>query len=155
MIIQKEITEDNELLLWMNGKIIYKRWLDLGYSKVFDKTAYGKDTFVSIVEDDSGKIRHRRKIFLNGYTCNSKADFWKMYSNQIPTESARYFGENLDAFNDAITAGGPGFPHDCIIEIVGVTKLANIFGESNFQFIVSLLKQADFVDLIIEKNENK
>lgn len=153
MDIRKEITEDNELLLWMNGKLIYKRWLDLGYSKVFDKTAYGKETFVSIIEDDKGKIRHRKKIFINGNICESKGDFWKNYTSQIPTESARYFGENLDAFNDAITAGGPGYPGDCIIEIIGVDKLISIFGNSYYDIIVPLLKEAEFVDLIIEKQE--
>ena len=35
----------------VNDKLIYKRWLNYGYSKVIDKMAYGKDTFVSIIED--------------------------------------------------------------------------------------------------------
>jgi len=153
MDIRKEITEDNELLLWMNGKLIYKRWLDLGYSKVFDKTAYGKDTFVSIIEDDKGKVRHRRKIFINGNFCESKNDFWKKYTSQIPSESAKYFGKNLDAFNDAITAAGPGYPGDCIIEIIGVDRLISIFGNSHFEIIISLLRDADYVDLVIEKND--
>ncbi|WP_422092070.1 hypothetical protein [Tenacibaculum ovolyticum] len=52
MAIRKEITKDNELCLWMNGKLIYKRWLDDGYSKVFDKLAYDKYTEVSITDFD-------------------------------------------------------------------------------------------------------
>ena len=151
MIVRKEIKNDNELYLYFNDKLIYKRWLNYGYSKVFDKMAYGKDTFVSIIEDENGKIRHRSKIFINGEFCTSKKDFWNKYVAEIDTESGKYFGKNLDAFYDAITAGGPGFPGDCIIEIIGTKKLENIFGKKDFDFIIRLLKEAEFVDLIIEK----
>ncbi len=100
MIVRKEIKDDNELYLYFNDKLIYKRWLNYGYSKVFDKTAYGKDTFVSIIEDENGKIRHRRKIFINGDFCETKEDFWNKYVAEIDSESGKLFGKNLDAFND-------------------------------------------------------
>ncbi|TVZ55309.1 barstar (barnase inhibitor) [Lutibacter sp. Hel_I_33_5] len=149
MIIRKEIKDDNELYLYFNDRLIYKRWLNDGYSKVFDKMAYGKDTFVSIIEDENGKIRHRRKIFINGEFCETKEDFWNRYVAEI--ESEKLFGKNLDAFNDAIIAEGPGFPGDCIIEIIGTKKLEKVFGKKNFDFIIGLLRDAEFVDLIIEK----
>jgi RNAse (barnase) inhibitor barstar len=149
----KEINHDNELYLYANGKLIYKRWLNHGYSKVFDRAVYGKDTFLSIVEDKNGRIRHRRKIFINGDFCETQSDFWYKYSSQIPNDSAEYFGRNLDAFNDAITSGGPGYPGDSIIEIIGTQKLTRIFGQDNFDFIVELLRKADYVDLIIERVE--
>jgi hypothetical protein len=47
MAILKKI-ENNELYLYMNGKLIYKRWLDTGVSKVFDVMAYDKYTLTSI-----------------------------------------------------------------------------------------------------------
>jgi hypothetical protein len=47
MAIYKEI-KGNELYLYMNGKLIFKRWLDRGHSKVFDVIAYDKYTFMSI-----------------------------------------------------------------------------------------------------------
>ena len=59
MAIFKEITEDNELYLYMNGNLIYKRWLDTGQSKVFDVIAYDKYTLMSIQgtnNDDSDEI---------------------------------------------------------------------------------------------------
>jgi len=40
--------ENNELYLYMNGNLIYKRWLDTGESKVFDVMAYDKYTLTSI-----------------------------------------------------------------------------------------------------------
>lgn len=47
MAIFKKV-EDDELYLFMNGKLIYKRWLKTGYSKVFDVMAYDKYTLTSI-----------------------------------------------------------------------------------------------------------
>ena len=52
MIIKKEITDDNEFYLYFNGKLIYKKWLDQGYSKVFDHFAWGKYTENSITDFD-------------------------------------------------------------------------------------------------------
>ncbi len=52
MIIKKEIKDDNEFYLWFNGKLIYKKWLDKGYSKVFDHGTWGKYTENSITDFD-------------------------------------------------------------------------------------------------------
>ena len=152
-MIRKEIKDDNELYLYFNGKLIYKRWLDQGYSKVFDLTAYGKDTFLSITTDEDGNVRPRRRLFLNVESCKNKRDFWDKYAAEVATESIKHFGKNLEAFRDAITAGGPGYPGDCIIEIIGTKKLEQIFGKKDFDSIINLLREADFVELILEKNE--
>lgn len=47
MAIIKTISS-NELYLYINGKLVYKRWLDTGASKVFDLMAYDKYTLASI-----------------------------------------------------------------------------------------------------------
>lgn len=47
MSIFKKI-ENDELYLYMNGRIIYKRWLKTGQSKVFDVMAYDKYTLKSV-----------------------------------------------------------------------------------------------------------
>ena len=68
MSYHKEITKDNELLLYFKGKLIYKKSLDKGYSKIFDKLAYGKYTECSITDfdrDDSPEfITITAKIYL-------------------------------------------------------------------------------------------
>jgi len=51
MAIIKEI-KGNELYLWMNGNLIYKRWLETGQSKVFDLMAYDKYTYLSMTDLD-------------------------------------------------------------------------------------------------------
>lgn len=43
-----EETKENELYIFMNGKLIYKKWLKTGQSKVFDVMAYDKYTLKSI-----------------------------------------------------------------------------------------------------------
>ena len=47
----KEI-KGNELYVYMNGKLIYKKWLDTGASKVFDLQAYDKYTLQSIKDSE-------------------------------------------------------------------------------------------------------
>ena len=49
MIIRKEL-KDHEFYLYFNGKMIYKKWFDHGYSKVFDRGAWGKYTNYSITD---------------------------------------------------------------------------------------------------------
>lgn len=67
MAILKKI-EGNELYLYMNGKLIYKRWLDTGQSKVFDVMAYDKYTLTSIrdleYENKGGLLTVKAKLKL-------------------------------------------------------------------------------------------
>lgn len=58
----KELTDDNELLLYQNGQLIYKRWLNTGQSKVFDVMAYDKYTYASITDLDIKDSKHLIKI---------------------------------------------------------------------------------------------
>jgi len=87
MIVRKEITSNNELYLYMNGKCIYKRWLDGGYSKVFDVMAYDSYTYASLTDielNNTEELIHVRALmkmkptskggrmtgFLSGYRPN-------------------------------------------------------------------------------------
>lgn len=154
MAIQKIISEDQELYLYMNGKLLLKRWEYLDCSQVFDDFMRGNSTYMSIVEDKYGRVRCRRKILIHGEYCHTKSDFWKRYTEQISKENVQGFGENLDAFDDAITSGGPGCPGDCIITITGVKQLEKIFGTEDFQWMLDLLKGEDYIDLVLP-HENK
>ncbi|MGJ1322482.1 hypothetical protein ACR780_07330 [Sphingobacterium faecium] len=46
MIFKK--IDGNELYLYIDGNLVYKRWIDTGHSKVFDVMAYDKYTHTSI-----------------------------------------------------------------------------------------------------------
>lgn len=41
---------------------------------------------------------------------DSEQEFWNAYLNVVKPEGTEYFGRNLDAFWDALSAGGPGWP---------------------------------------------
>jgi hypothetical protein len=45
-----KILIEDELFLFMNGRLIYKRWLKTGQSFVFDVFTYDKNTYVSITD---------------------------------------------------------------------------------------------------------
>lgn len=49
----RKIIKGDELYLYNEkGELIFKRWLKLGYSKVFNLLAYGKnDTYISITDN--------------------------------------------------------------------------------------------------------
>jgi hypothetical protein len=49
MAIYKEIIHD-QLYVYMNGSLLYKRWLKTGQSAVFDVMVYDKHTLVSITD---------------------------------------------------------------------------------------------------------
>ena len=51
MAFSKEI-KDDQLYVYMNGNLIYKRWLKTGLSKIFDILAYDKFTIESIKENE-------------------------------------------------------------------------------------------------------
>ena len=48
-MVYKEI-KDNQLYVYMNGGLLYKRWLNTGQSFVFDIRPYDKHTPVSITD---------------------------------------------------------------------------------------------------------
>ena len=70
MAILKKI-ENDELYLYMNGKLIYKRWLKTGQSKVFDVMAYDKYTLTSIrdlgYENKSDLLTIKAKLIIRIY----------------------------------------------------------------------------------------
>ena len=62
MAIFKE-TDDEEMYLYMNGRLIYKRWFKTGASKVFDVMPYDKYTLMSITDmnkNTAGSIKNAK-----------------------------------------------------------------------------------------------
>ncbi len=79
MVVRKEISEHNELYLYMNDKLIYKRWLNTGNSKVFDLMAYSKYTYASYTDLD---VENSPYVI----TVKAKIRF------KLPTEGGRSIG---------------------------------------------------------------
>lgn len=105
MAVLKKI-ECGELYLYMNGNLIYKRWLDTGQSMIFDVMAYDKYTLTSIrdleYENNAGLLTVKAKLklkptedggrqtgFLSGYRpshvfeYNNKGELLQTYIGDI------------------------------------------------------------------------
>jgi len=52
-----------------------------------------------------------------------QSDFWDLYLDVIQPEGAEHFGRNLDAFWDAISGGGPGWPGECQLILISTDQL--------------------------------
>lgn len=61
-------------------------------------------------------------------TISDKRDFWRAYLQVATPEGASAFGRNMDAFEDALVGGGPGWPGECVIRLRGSSSLENIEG---------------------------
>ncbi len=53
-------------------------------------------------------------------------DFWREYVRAIPPEGTEYFGRNLDAFWDAVSGGGPGYPGECLLRFIHSDRLKTL-----------------------------
>lgn len=104
MAIYKEI-KGNEFYLWINGNLVYKKWLDTGASKVFDVFTYDKYTYTSFSDLDlkptpplihvKTKLKMkstdeggRKTGFLSGYRPNHVFEY-----NEIGTFVATFIGD--------------------------------------------------------------
>ena len=65
-----------------------------------------------------------KKYILDCSSLKSDGDFWDLYCEVVQPEGDGYFGRNLDAFWDAVSASGPGWPGACQIELVNVDAFA-------------------------------
>jgi ribonuclease inhibitor len=84
------------------------------------------------------------------YSIKSEAEFWAEYLSIVKPQGAEYFGRNLDAFWDALSAGGPGFPNHeekCEIRFIN-TQHVKLFRNGEFYNKLQEIAQ----DLKIETN---
>jgi len=83
-----------------------------------------------------------RVFILDGRRLTDEATFWKEYLSAVRPVGEEFFGRNLAAFRDAVTAGGPGCPGaPCCIRIEKheaasvspkfIAKVAEILRESD------------------------
>ncbi|AHL77675.1 hypothetical protein CH92_17585 [Stutzerimonas stutzeri] len=52
--------------------------------------------------------------------------FWQLYLETVRPEGAVFFGRNMAAFWDAISAGGPGWPGDVELLFIHAEALTSI-----------------------------
>lgn len=86
----------------------------------------------------------KRTIVLDGALIPDQAEFWRAWARQIDPKYAEHFGHNSDAFHDAITGGGPGFPGECTVIIRNYGKLAEALGPERTLFVFQTLRSAAY-----------
>lgn len=65
-----------------------------------------------------------KRFTLDCESVQADGDFWDLYCEVVRPEDEGYFGRNLDAFWDAVSAGGPGWPGECQIDLVNSSEFA-------------------------------
>jgi RNAse (barnase) inhibitor barstar len=81
-----------------------------------------------------------KTIIVDCTEVDSPEKFWEAYVTAANPEGAAYFGRNLDAFWDAVSAGGPGWPGECELKFTNTDGVKKLRGGS---FYASLRRIAD------------
>lgn len=154
MSISKKI-KDNELYLYMNGKLIYKRWLDTGQSKVFDVMAYDKYTLTSIrdmqVENPSEKLIVKAKLRLRASDDNGRKTPIK--SGYSPNHVFEYKNDILETYIGRIVFDGaddvyPGEERIVSVEFLQGQHIENYLQKGQKWFIYEGPKQIGEAEII-------
>jgi hypothetical protein len=64
-----------------------------------------------------------RELIIDCSGFNDEADFWTAYLSTTQPEGAQFFGRNFDALWDALNAGGPGWPGECVLRFANTDVL--------------------------------
>ena len=78
-------------------------------------------------------------------------EFWDAYVMAALPEGRGYFGRNLNAFWDAVSAGGPGWPgEDCELRFIN-TKPIRSFREGKFyEALKDIAARSEWVRIFVE-----
>lgn len=90
-----------------------------------------------------------RSIIINCDRIHTEAEFWAAYINATTPEGARYFGRNLDAFNDALS-GGPGWPGECELKFINTHQLKNLQHGRFVQALCVIASKSMFIKVTLE-----
>jgi hypothetical protein len=83
-----------------------------------------------------------RTIYIDCSGAKSAAEVWQRYVDAIAPEDTSLFGRNLDAFWDAVEAGGPGWPGKVKLVFGGSAGLAALRLNSGLSFLDELRRIA-------------
>jgi ribonuclease inhibitor len=90
-----------------------------------------------------------RSIIVNCDSIHTEAEFWSAYISAAAPEGVGYFGQNLDAFWDALN-GGPGWPGECELKFINTYQLQNLHHGRFIHALRDIASQSKFVKVILE-----
>jgi hypothetical protein len=91
-----------------------------------------------------------RKFVIDCCTVTSKMDLWEKYLEITQPEGVEFFGYNLGAFNDAITAGGPGWPGECEIYFTNTWQIKKFCGDTFYESLQRIATESTSARIYLE-----
>jgi RNAse (barnase) inhibitor barstar len=91
-----------------------------------------------------------KKVLLDCAEVESEEAFWETYVVTVKPEGSRYFGRNLDAFWDAVSAGGPGWPGECELHFLNTEGLKKLRNGYFYQALKKISQESESVKITIE-----
>jgi ribonuclease inhibitor len=79
-----------------------------------------------------------------------EAGFWQCYVETVRPEGAHFFGRNLNAFWDAVSAGGPGWPGDVALLFVNAEALSPIDSGNFLRHLQEIAHQSQRVRIVLD-----
>ncbi len=95
-------------------------------------------------------LKGMRNFIIDCAKIETASEFWNAYVTITEPEGANYFGKNLDAFWDAISAGGPGWPGECEIKIINTAQLRKINNGAFFEALRCIANDSEAIRIQIE-----
>ena len=69
------------------------------------------------INDELSATEEPPRWLLDCAQVSTPGEFYELYLDRVPSASGDFFGRNLDALWDALSADGPGAPGPCVIEL--------------------------------------
>lgn len=91
-----------------------------------------------------------KKIVIDCSALTSEMQLWELYAETTAPEGVEHFGYNLDAFNDAITAGGPGWPGTCEIYFTNMAQVHKFRSGEFYRRLQQIADSAHGVRIVLE-----
>ena len=91
-----------------------------------------------------------RKFVIDCCTVTSKMDLWEKYLEITQPEGVEFFGYNLGTFNDAITAGGPGWPGECEIYFTNTWQIKKFCGDTFYESLQRIATESTSARIYLE-----
>ena len=90
------------------------------------------------------------EFVINCSDVTSRDQFWSAYVDEVQPQGALLFGRNLEAFWDAVSGGGPGWPGKCVLRFTHSERLAQIDGGRFFEGLKRIAAEAEQVRIVFD-----
>jgi len=77
-------------------------------------------------------------------------ELWEKYVEVTQPEGVEFFGYGLDAFNDAITGGGPGWPGECEIYFINTARIQRFRDGAFYKYLEKIAAESTSARLHLE-----